>query len=94
MPIGTLTLYLQLPGCTSLKEKRSALKPLLTRLHREFNLSTSEVGLQDRWHEALILCAMAGSDRILLERALHEVAGYTARMWPDLPVLEEKIEIW
>jgi uncharacterized protein len=36
--IGQLTIYLHLPGCASLKEKRGRLKPLLARLHREFNL--------------------------------------------------------
>jgi len=42
--IGTLTFHLHLPGCASLKEKRSRLKPLLARLHRQFNVSTAEMG--------------------------------------------------
>jgi uncharacterized protein YlxP (DUF503 family) len=41
MSIGILTLEIQLPGCKSLKEKRSRLKPLIARLHREFNVSVA-----------------------------------------------------
>ncbi len=37
--LGLLTLNIQLPGCTSLKETRGRLKPLLARLHREFGIS-------------------------------------------------------
>jgi Protein of unknown function (DUF503) len=56
MSIGVLTLQLQLPGCKSLKEKRSRLKPLIARLHREFNISVAEVSHQDIWDEATIGC--------------------------------------
>ncbi|MCJ7708279.1 MAG: DUF503 domain-containing protein, partial [Anaerolineales bacterium] len=44
MHVGALTLELRLPGCSSLKQKRSRLKPLLAALHREFNLSAAEIG--------------------------------------------------
>ncbi|OQY29775.1 MAG: hypothetical protein B6243_10930, partial [Anaerolineaceae bacterium 4572_5.2] len=39
MSLGLLTLHIQISGCSSLKEKRGRLKPLLARLHREFNVS-------------------------------------------------------
>jgi len=39
MNVVALTLELHLPGCSSLKEKRGRLKPVLTALHREFNVS-------------------------------------------------------
>ena len=35
--IATLTIHLHLPGCTSLKEKRGRIKPLMSRLRREFS---------------------------------------------------------
>jgi hypothetical protein len=56
--IATLTIHLHLPGCASLKEKRGRIKPLIARLHREFNVSVAEMGLQDKWQEAVIVCAM------------------------------------
>ncbi|HEX7542302.1 MAG TPA: DUF503 domain-containing protein, partial [Anaerolineales bacterium] len=65
---GLLTLHLHLPGCASLKEKRGRLKPLLTRLHREFNVSVAEMDLQDKWQESVIACGMVNSDKAHIHR--------------------------
>ena len=73
--VGTLTLHLHLPGCSSLKEKRGRIKPLMSRLRREFNVSVAELGLQDEWQEAIIGCAMIGSGRGHLESALQTVTN-------------------
>ena len=94
MPAAVLTFHLRLTGCASLKEKRSIIKPLLARLHKEFNLSAAEVDLQDHWQEAVITCAMAGSQRIFLERAMRTVLEFITRQWPDYPIFSENIEIW
>ena len=91
--IGTLTIQLHLPACSSLKEKRSRLRPLLSRLHREFNISAAEMGLQDEWQSAVIVCAMVGNDRQYLEPALQTISKWVKGNWPDGEVLENKIEI-
>ena len=92
--IGTLTLHLQLPGCASLKEKRGRLKPLLARLHRQFNVSTAEMDLQDKWQEAVIACGMVGNDAAHLRSALETVRKWVEANWPDGDVLDTKIELW
>ena len=94
MPAAILTFHLRLIGCSSLKEKRSIIKPMLTRLHKEFNLSAAEVDLQDHWQEVVITCAMAGNEHVFLERAMHQVLDFMARQWPDYPIFSENIEIW
>ncbi|MGE5072349.1 MAG: DUF503 domain-containing protein [Anaerolineae bacterium] len=91
--IATLTLHLHLPTCSSLKEKRGRIKPLMSRLRREFNVSVAEMDLQDHWQEALIGCAMIGSGRGHLEAAMQAVAKWVEGNWPDGMVVEEKIEI-
>ena len=91
--IATLTIHLHLPACASLKEKRRRIKPLIARLHREFNVSVAEMDLQDKWQEAVIGCAMIGNDRGDLESALQNVARRVAGNWPDGMVIEDKIEI-
>jgi uncharacterized protein YlxP (DUF503 family) len=90
--LGILTVHLHLPGCASLKEKRGRIKPLLARLHREFNLSVAEIGLHDRWHEALICCAMVSSDRIVLQQSLQSVEKWVQAHWTDGDVIGQKIE--
>ncbi len=77
--IATLTIHLHLPACSSLKEKRGRIKPLIARLHREFNISVAETDLQDKWQEAVIVCAMVGNDHAHLESALQTVARWVER---------------
>lgn len=91
--IATLTIHLHLPACSSLKEKRGRLKPLLARLRREFNVSVAEMGLQDMWQEAVIACAMVNSDAAQLQRSLQAVLKWVEANWPDGMVADEKIEI-
>jgi uncharacterized protein YlxP (DUF503 family) len=55
--IATLTFHLHLPACFSLKDKRGRIKPLMSRLRREFNVSVAEMDRQDKWSEAVIACA-------------------------------------
>lgn len=92
MPAAILILHMQLPGCASLKEKRSKIKPVLQRLRKEFNVATAEIDRQDAWQEAVIGCVTISSDAVQNQRLLQQVIEYTARTWPDLPLLNERIE--
>ena len=91
--IGVLSIHLHIPACASLKEKRGRIKPLIARVHREFNVSAAEIGLQDKWQEAVIACAMIGNERGHLESALQSVAKWVEGHWTDGDVIQEKIEI-
>jgi uncharacterized protein YlxP (DUF503 family) len=93
MHIGILTLYLQIPGCTSLKEKRSRLKPLLARLHREFNISVAEMNNHDAWQESTVVCTLASNDRGFTQRSLQSVSRWVETNWPDLVLLDNQIEL-
>jgi uncharacterized protein YlxP (DUF503 family) len=92
--IATLTIHLHLPACASLKEKRGRIKPLIARLHREFNVSVAEIGLQDKWQEAVIACAMVGNERGHLESALQNVAKWVEGNWTDGDVIEQRLEVY
>jgi uncharacterized protein len=91
--IGILTIHLHIPACASLKEKRGRLKPLLARLHRQFNVSAAEMGLQDKWQEAIIACGMVGNDASHLQSALETVRKWVEANWPDGDILDTKMEI-
>ena len=91
--IATLTIHLHLPACSSLKEKRGRIKPLISRLHREFNVSVAEMDLQDKWQEAVIVCAMVGNDHTHLESALQTVAKWVEGHWTDGDIIDQKIEV-
>jgi uncharacterized protein len=93
MSVGILTLQVQLPGCKSLKEKRSRLKPLIARLHREFNISVAELEQQDNWDEATIGCAMISNESHFLESSLQSIIHWVSRNWPDMLLVDDHIEI-
>ena len=93
MSIGLLTLHLRIPGCSSLKEKRSRIKPLLARLHREFNVSSAEVDFLDAWQETLIACAVVSNDARQNQRLLQQIIDWVERDWPDVDVIAEVLEM-
>jgi uncharacterized protein YlxP (DUF503 family) len=93
MALGVLTLHIHLPGCTSLKEKRSRIKPLLARLHREFNISVAEMERQDAWQETVIACALISNDNRHTQRSLQQIASWVESHWPDVTLVGEELEL-
>ncbi len=91
--MGILTLIVELPGCRSLKEKRSRIAPIMHRLHEQFNLSISETDHQDVRQLAGFTCALVSNDRTHIEKSLHEVIRYLETHWPDELIRQEAIEI-
>jgi uncharacterized protein YlxP (DUF503 family) len=93
MVIGACTIELRIPGNRSLKEKRHVLKPLLTRLRREFNVSAAEVGHNDLWQTAEIaLVTVANNDPGYVQRFLEKVVVWIETYRPDVQVVDWHIE--
>jgi len=90
--VSVLSMHLLLSGCASLKEKRSRLKPLLFRLRREFNISVAEVDFLESWQNALIACALVSNDSRFNQSALEKVAAWVEKTWPDVEVVDYRIE--
>ena len=82
-----------LPGCQSLKEKRSTLAPLLSRLKR-YNLSVIEAAHQDIWQTAEIQVAKLGFNRAQLDRDLAELVSLIENDFRDITLTEIKQEFF
>ena len=93
MAVGILTLHIHLPGCSSLKEKRRRLKPLLARLHREYNISAAEMDHLDAWQEAVLACALVSNDASYIQRSLQSIANWVENNWPDISLTDDQIEL-
>lgn len=93
MSLGLLTLHIQLPGCASLKEKRSRLKPLIARLHKEFNISIAELDYQDVWQDSLLGIALVSNHHGHTQRALQSIVAWIEEYWQDVTIVDEKIEL-
>ncbi len=93
MIIGTCLIELHLDGNESLKHKRAALKPLLARLHKEFNVSAAEVDHQDSWQAAAIALACVANDTAHVQQVLDNAVQWIALNRPDVQVVDWQIEI-
>lgn len=93
MIIGACTVELYLPGKNSLKEKRSAIKPLLQRLRKEFNLSTAEVQHHEAWRSTQIALVTVSTDAGHAQRLLEQAVRWIETYRPDLSVVDWQIEI-
>jgi uncharacterized protein YlxP (DUF503 family) len=91
--IGVLRMHIYLPGSDSLKAKRKRLKPIIARLHREFNVSVSEVDMNDKWADSVLGCALISTDTATLQRSLQKIAGWLDKNWPDIDLMGEEIEV-
>jgi uncharacterized protein len=61
--VGLLVWELHLHGCGSLKEKRTVVKSLKDRLHRQFNLSVAETDHHDVHQRAELAACVVATDR-------------------------------
>jgi hypothetical protein len=93
MSLGVLTLHFRIPGCSSLKEKRSQIKPLMARLQREFNISVAELDYHDRWGETLIGCSHLSNDHNHTQRSLIKIVSWVESHYPHLYLVEDQIEM-
>ncbi|MGE0159264.1 MAG: DUF503 domain-containing protein [Gemmatimonadales bacterium] len=72
MVVASLTWELSLPGCSSLKEKRSIIRSLRDRLRDKFNVSVAETDLQDVHQRAELTIALVTSDGHMAESVLQK----------------------
>jgi uncharacterized protein YlxP (DUF503 family) len=70
MVVTSLTWELSLPGCSSLKEKRSVIRSLRDCLRSKFNVSVAETGVQDVHGRAELTIALVATDGRFAESVL------------------------
>lgn len=92
MVVSTCQVELDLPGIESLKQKRSCLKSLAARLHREFNVSAAEVGLHDVWQSSTLGLAVVSTSADHGEHVLESAVRWIEEHRPDVTVIDYQIE--
>ena len=78
MWIGWIECDLLLGDVHSLKEKRSVLRPVIAEVHKRFDVSVAEVGLQDLHRRAIVGASLVAADRAHLVDVLDAVENYLA----------------
>ena len=93
MIIAACLLKLHLEGCASLKEKRGLIKPLIARLHREFDVAVAEVEHQDVWQTAGLAIVAVGNDAARLQAELDSIVRWIEHNRPELEVSDAHMEL-
>ena len=93
MVYAVLVLDLRFAECRSLKDKRSILKPLLHRLHKEFNVSVAEVDKNDIWNGSTIACGLISNEKQFAEYCLAKLPDFINKYFPDVDILNFSIQL-
>ena len=93
MFIGACLIELNLPGLGSLKEKRSVLKSLIARIHKEFNVTAAEVDLHDAWQATTLGVAVVTTSAVHAQNLLNNLVGWIEDYRPDLEVVDHYVEL-
>ncbi|MDK3161495.1 DUF503 domain-containing protein [Anaerolineae bacterium CFX9] len=91
--IGICTLTLEIPGSTSLKDKRSVIQSILRRTRNTFNVSIAEVDALDSRERSVIAFAVVSNDRQHVNSVITKVLSSMDAFAGDALVIDEQIEI-
>ena len=80
MPIGLLTLNIQIADARSLKDKRQVLRSLKDRLRANFNVAVAELEHQELWQRSRVGVVAISGDARHLEESLQAIAQESERM--------------
>lgn len=92
MICAVLILDLRLTNCHSLKQKRSCIKPLINRLHKEFNVSSAEIDKNDLWDEAVIACGLISNEKNNSEGRLSQIVLFVEKYWKEVDIITYSIQ--
>ena len=80
MPIGLLTLEIQVEDARSLKDKRQVLRSLKDRLRAHFNVAVAELDHHDLWQRSKVGVVTISNDGKHLEESLDAIAAESERI--------------
>jgi uncharacterized protein YlxP (DUF503 family) len=93
MYVGTLTCDLLLGDVRSLKQKRSAVRPVIAELKRAFDVSAAETGHLDLHRRAEVAVAVVAADAAHCHRVLSACEALVAAR-PELELLAVRSRVW
>jgi uncharacterized protein len=92
MFVGILRLSFRLPGCRSLKEKRSVVRSFRDRVRAKWSVSIAEVGKLDCLTGALVAVTVVSNEREVCDGLLSSIASH-ASLLRDAIVVDYSTDI-
>jgi uncharacterized protein YlxP (DUF503 family) len=92
MSVAVIQATLLVPGCLSLKDKRSVVKGLVERTRHRFNASVAETGSLDLLQRADLGAAVVSNDPRVAASQAEALLSFLEGC-PDVQVLDRQVEI-
>jgi uncharacterized protein YlxP (DUF503 family) len=92
MVVGVARFELRLPGCSSLKEKRSTLRGLTVLIRHRFNAAVAEVDHQDQHQRATVGVSVVAGSSFHCRRVLHEISR-RVDSYPRVETIDVHVEL-
>ena len=86
------TIDLSLEGVHSLKEKRSVIKSLITRIRKQFNIAAAEVDYHDVWQSSQIAIVSVSNNAAHANKVVETVLEWIEIHYPDAMIVGEQRE--
>ncbi len=93
MRIGNCVIDIYIPDTSSLKEKRSVIKGLKSRIRNKFNVSISEVDSNDNHKISVLAVVTVSNERKFVDKLLSSVVNFMEKQ-RQFEVVNYKIEIF
>ena len=93
MHIGALKVKFRIHDNHSLKGKRHAIKPIITRVQNKFNVSVAEIDDQELWQLATIGITCVSNSSRHANEVLSKVVDYIHLIRGDAEILDYEIEL-
>ena len=90
--VGVGRWLFRVPGCRSLKQKRSIVRSLRDRMRARFSASVSETEFQDDVQRAELTAAFAASDHTLAEATLGKLDDFICSD-PRIYIIERDVRV-
>ena len=87
------TIDLSLEGVHSLKQKRSIVKSLITRIRKQFNIAAAEVDYHDVWQSSQIAIVSISNKAAHANKIIETVIAWIEIHYPDAMIVGEQREI-
>lgn len=82
MVVSMILLIVELPETSTLKDKRSIIQDIKSKLHHKFNISSAEVDLQDTAAFAEIGGALVSNSKVFGEKVMNSAAQFVEDYFP------------
>jgi uncharacterized protein YlxP (DUF503 family) len=92
--IGVCKLRIHIPGSQSLKDKRSIVKSMTSRLQKHFNISIAEVDDHDLWQMATVGIACVSNHNHRVDEVLNQVINTINRDYPTIEIVEKEMDFY